>query len=73
MDHAAAPLTLSGQAELASTGMQPIMHVLSPLQYGPGPVIVSESNIDAVLSDLVEQLDVGRSPSPSRYTSPVPQ
>ncbi len=73
MDHAAAPLTLSGQAELASTGMQPIMHELSPLQYGPGPVIVSESNIDAMLSDLVEQLDVGRSPSPSRYTSPVPQ
>ncbi|KAF4099846.1 hypothetical protein G5714_019972 [Onychostoma macrolepis] len=62
MDHAAAPLTLSGQAELSSTGMQPFRHELSSLQYGPGPVIVSGSNIDAGLSDLVEQLDVGRSP-----------
>ncbi|RXN33029.1 hypothetical protein ROHU_015925 [Labeo rohita] len=71
MDHVAVPSTLSGQAELASTGVQPIRHESSSLQYGPGPVIISGSNIDTGLSNLVEQLDVGR--SPSYYTSPVPQ
>ncbi|KAL0151615.1 hypothetical protein M9458_051478 [Cirrhinus mrigala] len=71
MDHVAVPSTLSGQAELASTGVQPIRHESSSLQYGSSPVIISGSNIDTGLSNLVEQLDVGR--SPSYYTSPVPQ
>ncbi|RXN11106.1 hypothetical protein ROHU_010694 [Labeo rohita] len=58
-------------SELASTGVQPIRHESSSLQYGPGPVIISGSNIDTGLSNLIEQLDVGK--SPSCYTSPVPQ
>jgi len=71
MDNAVAPLTSSGQAEPVSTGVQPTRQ-LSSLQYGQGPALVSGGRMEMELSSMMEQVDIGRSPT-SYYTSPVLQ